>query len=153
MANHSACAIANAFVDIGGVYMPQMKLQKLAYIAHGWNLAISDEPLIGETVQAWDGGPVFRSMWNAIRDYGTRDGKIVGPGQKEISELLSDSERAVISHVWKKYGAYSATELSAMTHRPNTPWSKAYFARGRDAPIFNADIADHYKELAFAGRK
>lgn len=153
MPNHRAGAIANAFVDRFGLGMPQMKLQKLAYIAHGWNLAINGEPLISETPEAWDNGPVFRSIWNAIRDFGTVGTKVVDQNKTEMIAALSPSESSIIDHVWRKYGAYSATDLSRMTHQPNTPWTRAYFTYGRNAPILNPDIENHYRELAFAGRK
>ncbi|MEG7747606.1 Panacea domain-containing protein, partial [Listeria monocytogenes] len=66
---------------------------------------------------------------------------------------LNDSERAVIQHVWKRYGQYSVRELSDLTHQVGTPWSNAYFGRGRNANILNDDVQQHFTELALAGRK
>lgn len=153
MPHHEAAAVANAFVDLAGVRMDQMKLQKLSYMAHGWTLAIADEPLIHEVPEAWDNGPVFRSIWNAIRDRGlSRAGKIVDYSGSEISADFSRDEAEILRHVWQKYGGYSARELSAMTHEPETPWWRAYFDHGRNQPIMNNDVRTHYRELAFAGR-
>ena len=152
MPNHSPVAIANAFTELGGSAMPQMKLQKLTYIAHGWNLAISGLPLVDAQPEAWDNGPVFRSIWNRIRDLGTTGGKIKDYDGTIPTADLSTSEKAVINHVWKKYGEKCANDLSDMTHKPNTPWTKAYYERGRNATIPNEAIADHYLALARAGR-
>lgn len=152
MPEYTPVAIANAFVDIAGHAMPQMKLQKLTYIAHGWNLAITGCPLVSATPQAWDNGPVFRQIWDRIRDLGTSGGKIRDYDGSIPKANLTPSENAIIQHVWNKYGAKSATELSDMTHQPNTPWTRAYYGRGRNASIPNEDIQAHYLALASAGR-
>ncbi len=149
---HSPAAIANAFSDLAGAQLPQMKLQKLAYIAHGWSLAVLGTPLLDAQPEAWDNGPVFRSIWNRIRDFGMRGGKVQDYDGTLPVANLSEQERSIIHHVWNKYGRYSATELSDMTHQPNTPWSRAYYGRGRNAVIPNGEIQQHYLALAQAGR-
>ena len=58
----------------------------------------------------------------------------------------------IIEHVWKKYSNYSASQLSRMTHEPDTPWSLAYFGRGRNTDLVNSEIKKHYVDLALAGR-
>ncbi|MCA3645988.1 MAG: SocA family protein [Methylobacterium sp.] len=132
-----------------------MLIQKLAYIAHGWNLAINGQPLIAELPEAWDNGPVYREIWNHIRDNGYRGPNctLVDPQNNSlITATLAESEKAVIDHVWNKYKNYSADDLSRMTHEPDTPWSRAYFERGRNASLSNQQIRDHYLSLAAAGR-
>jgi len=156
MPNHSAKAIANEFLKrrASPFFPAQMQLQKLVYIAHGWNLAINGEPLVLEPAQAWDNGPVYRSIWNHIRDFGYGPNcTLVDQNSKdEISESLSVQETAVVDHVWGKYGDLSASELSNRTHEPNSPWSEAYFSRGRNANLNNEIIKKYYIELALAGR-
>lgn len=117
MPNYHPAAIANAFVDIAGRPLPQMKMQKLTYIADGWNLAIADVPLVNAQPEAWDNGPVFRSIWNRIRDLGTTLTGKVRDYDGEVPEAdLTQDEAAVIQHVWRKYGNKTALELSSMTH-------------------------------------
>jgi uncharacterized phage-associated protein len=157
MPNHSPLAIANEFLRrrASTSWPPQMLIQKLAYIAHGWNLAINNQPLINELPEAWDNGPVFREIWDHVRDNGYRGPNctLLNPVTKtEIREDLTPSEVAVIEHVWTKYKDFSAGKLSRLTHEPNTPWSKAYFERGRNASLANDEIKDHYVQLALAGR-
>jgi uncharacterized phage-associated protein len=48
-----------------------MQLQKLVYIAHGWNLAINGTPLTSDIPAAWDYGPVYRDLFEALRAYGS----------------------------------------------------------------------------------
>lgn len=155
MPNFEAKAIANEFLARSGMPLNQMKMQKLVYIAHGWNLAINREPLVRDRIEAWDGGPVVRSIWNHLRDFGYNSapnffGK---PDGSRFEAELSQSEKSVIDHVWRKYGEYSGLELSEMTHKEGTPWSNAYFGKGRNSPLSQIDIQQHFIELALAGRK
>ena len=157
MPNHPATAIANEFLKRrSGTTIPaQMQLQKLVHMANGWNLAVNGQPLVDELPEAWDNGPVFRSIWNHIRDYG------FGAKTKQLEDHwtdepieanLSENERGVIDHVWNKYRCFNGLELSRMTHEPGTPWSTAYFSRGRNSPIPNDEVRRHYVDLALAGR-
>ena len=157
MPNHDARAIANEFLRRRGSdsWPQQLSIQKLTYIAHGWNLAINGEPLVEELPQAWDNGPVFRSIWDHIKDYGYRGQNctLVDPLTKEeIRESLTPQEEAIIDHVWRKYGGKSSAELSNMTHKVGTPWYKAYFGGSRNSRLSNDEIRQHYVELALAGR-
>ena len=157
MPAHDPRAIANEFLQRNEGPMNQIRLQKLVYIAHGWNLAINHEPLVSGRIEAWDGGPVMRSIWNHMRDFGygaddllchNKSGKPYAP-----EPALQNEEREVINHVWARYGQYSGSELSVITHRPNTPWSKAYFKLGRNSALSDQDIKQHFIDLAMAGRK
>lgn len=154
MADYPSAAIANAFVELNGRPLPQMKLHKLVYIANGWNLAIAGQPLTADRPEAWDNGPVFRLIWDRIRDYGLSSaGKIRKPDGGEYSAPLSRDERAVVEHVWNKYKGFGQFALSDMTHQPGTPWTKAYLERGRNAVIKDEDVREHYRQLALAGRE
>lgn len=151
---HDPRAIANEFLKLNGNRgYNQMWLQKLVYMAHGWNLAINDAPLVSGRIEAWDGGPVMRSIWNHVRDFGRNAGLLFGKSAEEPYEAdLTESERAVIQHVWKRYGGYSGQQLSDMTHQEGTPWSNAYFGRGRNSRLLDDDIKQHFTDLALAGR-
>ena len=158
MPNHDARAIANEFLRRrdSTSWPRQLSIPKLEYIAHGWNLAINGEPLIVEATQAWDNGPVYRSIWDHIKDYGDQgpNNTLIDPFTKEeIREPLSKKERAIIDHVWTKYGDKSSAELSDMTHQIGSPWYRAFFGKHRNAPLSNSDIRQHYIKLAMAGRE
>jgi uncharacterized phage-associated protein len=158
MPNFSAASIVNEFLRRrASIQWPaQMFVQKLAYISHGWNLAINNEALISERAEAWDNGPVYRSVWNLIRDYGYRGTNctLVDPASgEEYVATLSQSERAVVDHVWNKYRHNTATDLSNLTHQAGTPWFNAYFNAGRNASLNDEEIQRHYVQLAVAGRE
>ena len=159
---HSALEIANEFIRLSGGMITQMKVQKLAYIAHGWNWAINGQPLIAEDAKAWPYGPVYPTLYEHTKYFGrepirrpiTPDdnevARFFGDGRqttKPYAAALSAEERAVIEHVWKRYGSLSAIRLSELTHQPNTPWFKAYRS-GQGTPLAEQDIRAHYAELA-----
>jgi uncharacterized phage-associated protein len=133
---HDARAIANYFLDLAardGVSVDPLKIQKLVYIAHGWHLAITGDPLIYQTVMAWKYGPVIRDVYRAFRGYGGNviDGRATAPPDWEhtteprpYSAELSERSRAVLNDVWKWYGRYTGVELSAITHDFGTPWDQ-----------------------------
>ena len=126
MSGHRATAIANEFLRRRGTdtWPAQMLIQKLVYIAHGWALAITGKPLVAESPEAWDNGPVFRSIWDHIRDFGYRGEHctLTEPDTKiEIRDSLTPEQTAIIDHVWRKYGGSSGIDLSKMTHEPGTP--------------------------------
>ena len=133
--------------------MPQMALHKLTYMANGWHLAITGEPLVSDKPEAWDNGPVFRIIWDRIRDYGTnRAGKILKASGDPFEVELTPREAKILEHVWKKYKKYTPFQLSDMTHKPGTPWTKTYFSKGRNAVIEDDLVREHYRQLALAGR-
>jgi uncharacterized phage-associated protein len=154
MPTFDARAVANEFLKRNGGPMNQMRLQKLVYMAHGWNLAINRSPLVQDRIEAWDGGPVMRSIWNHLRDFGYNAGGLFlgDPAGQPLAADLSKSEQEIIDHVWRRYSGYSGLELSNMTHEPGTPWSNTYFGQGRNQPLSRDDIQQHFIELALAGR-
>ena len=166
---HLSAAIANEFLKRPGALgvLTQMQLQKLTYIAHGWNLALNDWKLVSDEVQAWDFGPVFPLLYDHAKYFGkqpinrlitdTDDNKIsffidgVAQQGEPYRAELQDAEREIVDQVWKRYGSYSAFTLSDKTHKPGTPWYETYFGRGKNAVIEDGLIQEHYLELAKRG--
>lgn len=136
MAGHST-EIANEFIkraQTRGIPLTHMQLQKLVYLAHGWALAVLDRPLVTDPVQAWDYGPVYPSLYSALRRYGSQpvtrqieyaDFDRNRPFVNAPAEgLLSAEEHGLIDRVFQTYGRFQAFQLSALTHAPGSPWSQ-----------------------------
>lgn len=154
MTAFSPLAVANAVLeeaDRQGKKLTIMQLLKLVYIAHGWSLALLNEPLVNEEPEAWQHGPVFPSIYRAFRRFGS--GPITDKASTPFGPLasadLSAQQRSVIESVVRGYGDTHAFALSRMTHQPETPWDKVYQGGiGSSDDIPNAIIADHYRKLA-----
>lgn len=152
----SAKAVANYILDLAendGEALSPMKLQKLVYFAHGWHLAITGKPLINEQVEAWQWGPVIKSLYHEFKEYGNqpiveraggisfeRDGGFhltwTVPSMDEESVNAEDTETAkeIIRRVWDVYKGLTAVQLSKMTHESGTPWDKTNKRHGGNLP-------------------
>ena len=124
--------IASEFVELAvrdADRLDQAKLQKLVYIAHGLNLAITGQPLTGDRPEAWPFGPIYHRLANALRSAGnealTAD---LGRRLRILSEGsdLDSFERDLISRVHKDYRRLTNRELSQITRRGQSPWAVVY---------------------------
>lgn len=158
---HSSLAIANEFLkraQAEGKELTQMHVQKLVYIAHGWNLATNNEPLIDEQFQAWDYGPVAPGLYQALKRYGAgpvtrliRKGDDTpwptDDGDEPVSAQLLPSELRSIDQVWAEFKDFAAFQLSALTHQGRSPWVQAHRLQ-RSGPISNNSIQQYFSELS-----
>ena len=163
-------AIANEFIRRAGRdarHLTHMQLQKLVYIAHGWNLAINGAPLTDDMPAAWDYGPVYRDLFDALRRFGS--GPVIGeiragdfgggvflqaPESEDVVRAqIGEKERAVIDRVYSDYGKFHAYQLSALTHQEGTPWDQVYnHGDGKMSPIDNSRVKRHFIDLAHKPR-
>ncbi|MEW4564235.1 type II toxin-antitoxin system antitoxin SocA domain-containing protein [Bremerella sp. JC770] len=144
---YSADAIANYFLsraESEGRTLTQLQVQKLAFYAHGWHLALDAEhrPLIGEQPEVWRHGPVFRSLYSEFADYGSKPISkkaqefhfIKGEKGTEFQfyepsidnefppDIDRDFAKALLNRIWELYGHFTPYQLSNMTHQEGEPW-------------------------------
>lgn len=157
--SHAAIAIANEFIKLAnanGKSLTHMQLQKLVYLAHGWNLAVHNRPLIEDQVEAWQYGTVIRRLYEALKKYKAQpvselinwgdDIPCLEKNSGVASVELSLSERELLEKVWEVYGSFPAFKLSAITHDKNGPWHKHFESR-MDNVIPDADIKRYFIDL------
>lgn len=128
-----------------GRALTPMQVLKLVYIAHGWQLGLYGRPLINETVEAWQYGPVIRSLYNEYKKFGYRSIDVDGICKPAG---FDQNEENTIEQVWKAYGHQTGVGLSALTHQPATPWSITVETAGMNSDISEDLIEDHYRRLA-----
>lgn len=130
-----------------GRTLSPMKLVKLVYMAHGWMLGIYGRPLIEDTVEAWQYGPVIPDLYEHVKRFGEQPVVLNYLNQPEDTENFSETEQSIMDQVHDIYGKYPAMTLSAMTHSRNTPWKKVHGNRKVGAVISNDLIEQHYYDL------
>ena len=101
-----------------GDTISNLKLQKLVYYAQGFHLAVTDKPLFVEKIKAWDHGPAVPQLWHRFKQYGA--GSIPKPAQVDFS-VFSESQKELLSEVYRIFGQFSAWKLRNMTHI-EPPW-------------------------------
>lgn len=128
------------------------KLQKLLYYAQAWNLAIENDPLFPEKIEAWIHGPAIRSIWEKYKVFGF--GSIKEDVDDEIETKIKNKE--IIDEVWRIYGKYDADYLEELTHN-ELPWQEA---RGdiesnasSDNEISLATMRNYYRKRLEDARK
>lgn len=151
-------AVANFLLDLAdreGRAITPMKLQKLLYFAHGWHLALTEEPLLNEQIEAWKWGPVVPSIYHEFKEFGAgpiEDSRVcrikrakgrvrLVPIEIGDSGISSSRAKAVIRRVWKVFKRYTALQLSNMTHQPGTPWREVWDGMGPQKKM-GKDIPD-----------
>ena len=135
-APYSPKAIANAIVQRSinaKVPIGHLALQKLVFLAHGYHLAYTDGvPLIDEPLEAWDYGPVCRSLYNEFRDCGRDSIKRLATeldweeGDFEPVPAPEDDlmVKKIVDFVFKTYSGRPATVLSSMSHKDGWAWDR-----------------------------
>ena len=125
----SVHAVADYFlskVPMGnGDGVTNLKLQKLVYYAQAWSVALRDgRPMFSERMEAWASGPVCPPLYRRFKKYRWQ---LIDPSDLKDGSLkaLGEDDINILDEVWKEYGRFSATELSALAHRED-PWKIAY---------------------------
>ncbi len=153
---YSSLQVANTFIDLAAAESSDidvMKLLKLVYLAHGWNLAITDAPLINEFVEAWRYGPVIPSIYHEFKSYGNYP--ITGKGTDFMGDNTpinrDDFDFKLIQKVWNEYKRLTGIQLSNQEHEPDTPWSKTWrYGIPHNTHIPNQLIQSYFEQLAAA---
>ncbi|GGM11118.1 MULTISPECIES: Panacea domain-containing protein [Micromonospora] len=111
------------------------KLHKLLYYCQGHHLATFDRPLFGETIAAWDMGPVVAALW--------RDEKNQQPPPPRRG--LGEAELNTIGYVISRYGKLTGNDLENLSHGER-PWQLADSNRSpqASATIRNEWIRDYF---------
>ncbi len=124
------------------------KLQKLLYYSQAWFLALYDNALFPNPIEAWTHGPVVREVWERFRDNEWR------PIMNEIEPpKLSQEVTEHLDELLTVYGTLEAYELELLTHQEE-PWQHARGGLPADAPCNNTiehkHMRDFYQDMAKA---
>ena len=152
---YPSTAVARVFLDLArseNKDLSHLQVMKMTYMAHGFSLAIFRRPLVSDPVEVWRYGPVFPSLHEKMTECGAGPMQIVSSLPVEEGEvddgLARDSEQMeLIAAVYHRYKQYGGAALSAMTHRPETPWNKVISDFARGVRITNDSIQRYYSSM------
>jgi uncharacterized phage-associated protein len=113
--------IFRAYEDGRESLMTNMKVQKLLYYTQSLYLALFDEPLFDDEIQAWRYGPVCPPAYRFYSDFEAR--QLPVPRKDELTRI-SEEVQNLLREVWEYFGEHDAYYLSGLTHL-EFPWKKA----------------------------
>lgn len=142
---YDARVIANAVLERAwqlGVGVTQIDIQKICYFLHGHHLRDHGEPLIATEFEAWDYGPVQRSLYNSFKHCGAEPilelATAFDPIRRKPKELPRISHNSAVATIDRHLATYleiPSFELVNMTHAAGTPWSETRRASNLSANI------------------
>ena len=138
--------------------LTNMKLQKILYYLQGFHLALFNEVLFEEEIEAWKYGPVISKEYYTFKVYGNNS--IIVPETNHSFDYLSDKQKKFINKVYvffkkvkldEDYGyfrQFSPVKMMELTHE-ESPWLDTY---GKSQVIDNEILKDEKKERKEAAR-
>lgn len=123
-----------------------LKLQKMLYFLDMYHLINQHKRLItDEEFEAWDYGPVMRSVYNKYRLNGPLP---INVWENFTEKFPSDFEKFLYGFIDKLAKMYPS-ELIEESHKPNTPWDIVYNQLELKYHKISADLmekcANHYR--------
>lgn len=141
-----AIEVARYFLSLtdedAGELISNLKLQKLLYYAQGFHLALFDEPLFPETIEAWAHGPVVPIVWRHFRDYGSDP----IPPEEFDSDYFNEQTQEFLDEIYSMFGQYSAWKLREMAH-DEPPWKDCYEECVANIEISHDSLRDYFSEF------
>ena len=131
--------VAKYIINYPDIYVDNLKLQKLLFYSQAVSLVINKKELFDEPIEAWDYGPVVRSIYNSYKNI---DQQI--PKTNEVIDIdIKDVEMIDIALGY--YGDMTGPQLITLTHSEK-PWKDAY-SKGRNTVITTAAIKSFYSKI------
>jgi uncharacterized phage-associated protein len=135
--------IVRAYEEGEEAQMTNMKVQKLLYYSQSLHLALYDEPLFPNEIQAWRYGPVCPPAYSFYSNFEANQLPIPS---KDFLERVPEEDKKLLEEVWIFFGKYHAFQLSDKTHL-EFPWQKARQDLPSDASSTSPILLEDMKAL------
>lgn len=145
---YPALQIANKLIEKGvedQKLLTHLKLQKAIYLAQGFYLAKTGNPLINEFFEAWRLGPVVRVVYDQYKDFG-------GQPIDRLTPIISDSDikdnsmaNWSLTSAWNIAKSMNALTLSNWTHATNSPWDNTI--KSSEKYIQNSELEQYFQKI------
>jgi uncharacterized phage-associated protein len=161
---YPAVVVANEIIKLANAEnheITPLKLQKILYLANGISYKRRHSKLVDESFEAWEYGPVVRSVYELYKNF--KGNNITAPqnGTVQVPSVsgnqysfvpsstvkVNNDDLAVIKEAWNSAKDLDAYTLSAWSHNNNSPWDKAYNATPRQVYISDADIQSYFDQF------
>lgn len=154
-----AKAVANYVLDWSSKHgrgRSNLEIQKLVYFCHVCYLVKTGTPLIRESFEAWQYGPVVPNLYKALKEFGEKpvNSKLTSlsaaSGKQEVVKKdWTAAEQEILDEAMQAYGQLTPSQLIKVSHERNGPWDKRFEPGLREtlgSRILNSDIAACYSK-------
>jgi uncharacterized phage-associated protein len=138
----STSAAAKAACEMRDWQISNLELQKILYVAHMVHLGRHGQPLLPETFEAWDYGPVIPSLYHQAKMFGAEPVRDVFYGVKVPD---GGAELETIREVVQFLAPMTPGQLVDLTHWGDGAWAKHYRPGVRHIPIPNPDVQNEFR--------
>jgi uncharacterized phage-associated protein len=146
----TARTVANYYLSLldenAGDTLSNLKIQKLVYYAQGFHLAMFGVPLFGDSIEAWQHGPVVPTLWRTFNKYGAgsipMDEARTFKDENVTEDLFNEQQKELLNEVWTVYGQFSGWKLRNMTH-DEYPWKSTF----QNCEISHDKMKSYFKTL------
>ncbi|MDA7941975.1 MAG: DUF4065 domain-containing protein [Nitrosopumilus sp.] len=150
--------VGDYITGMGRGVFTHLQVLKMAFLSHGYTLAIRDRPLFVEEIQAWEYGPVIPALYNALRMHGgapiphlySCKTLVTSPDlenrMRELGEMFDPENLKVVEKTVEVFRDYKEFQLSYITHMDGSPWRAAYDRGGQFATIEDDELMSYYKK-------
>jgi uncharacterized phage-associated protein len=143
--------------DAQGVAVSHLALQKIVYFCHVWSLIDLRKPLVRQSFEAWEHGPVLQYLYREFKGFGSEPVRCraiqINPlnGQRQVVRCAFDQPtRELLTKVVAIYSRFSASTLRELSHAPGGPWDRVWHHGCRINPgmrIENRDIEQFHSRM------
>jgi uncharacterized phage-associated protein len=127
--------------------MTNMKVNKLLYYSQCLHLALYEEPLFEDEIQAWQYGPICPPVYGEYREF--KNQSLPVPSICNLPKFSRDITD-LMGEVWCFLGEHHAYKLSDMTHQ-EFPWKNARGNLPAEAssqnPLLLSDMKDFGEQM------
>jgi uncharacterized phage-associated protein len=126
-----------------GDTITNLKIQKLLYYAQAWYLVNYGRRLFDDDIEAWELGPVIRSIYRKWKQFNSSPIQYI-PNGKETN-VFQKHQVDFLVEFYRIFSSLSSTTLVSMAHNED-PWKKA-FKSGQNTIISTSVMKDYYTKL------
>ena len=119
------------------------ELQKLLYLAQGFHLAQTGEPLFTEDFKAWKHGPVHSGIFQKYRQYGYHS--IQGPKAEALTPIAAVTLAFIVALTFS-FHAIGQHKLIEYSHA-DTPWAAKYIP-DQNITLPKEDLMNYFRNFA-----
>jgi uncharacterized phage-associated protein len=131
-----------------------LALQKLVFFCHVWSLVRLGKPLVKQSFEAWEHGPVLPHIYHQFKEFdaspiASRATQLDGASGKRVSvqQPFDEVTKQLLEEVVSFYSLISARDLRELSHVEGGPWFKVWNHQTNSNPgmkIRDQDIQEFY---------